>query len=131
MVTPMTTPAQWQVWKRAALSAVIAYALVLQAVLVAFTGAAHAGKLREPLAVLCHQDGAQAPRDSGDAPHHGLCCILGASAAIAAGGSPVTGGSLQEPPVTATAVVFAPAWSFLANAASFLPVGSRAPPRLG
>lgn len=129
MVRPMTGTAIITGWKRTALAAMLAYALALQGVLLALGGAMHVQAATLPETVLCLSD------DQGGSPHqpgqtdHALCCILSCGVSVGSAG-PVTA-SLQprQPlPVDLRPTVDA---SPRAVALNVLPVGSRAPPRLG
>jgi hypothetical protein len=117
-------------WKRAALAAVMAYALVLQVLLISVSGAAHAAQASGPQGILCLQDGQSQSDHAPAKAHDGLCCLVGCHGAGAAGPVPVA-----SSPVRRVAVVRdAPLPENLSAApisSSVLPVGSRAPPRLG
>jgi hypothetical protein len=116
-------------WKRAAATAVVAYALVLQALLLSFGGALHAAEASGPQAVIC-AEGVAGPDHAPAKAHDGLCCTLSCHGAGPAGPlpgftllerlAPVAGGMEPSsgPPV-------------LAASSDVLPLGSRAPPRLG
>jgi len=135
MVRAMTGRAIITGWKRASLAAMLAYALTLQGVLLALGGAMHVQAAALPETVLCLEavDGF-APDRPGPADHgsdHTLCCIAGCTAGIgAAGPGPGTAALRARFPVPADS---RPAIDMAASvvASSTLPVGSRAPPRLG
>lgn len=118
-------------WKRTALSVALAYALVLQALLLSTAGAVRAGAVDLPQAVLCLNGPDQAPdRRAPGAAHDALCCILGCHAGASGGPLPAAAALLHRPPEAAAAVPIPEAPS-LRPASDVLPVGSRAPPRLG
>ncbi|MBM6593967.1 hypothetical protein [Microvirga pudoricolor] len=118
------------VWQRAAVSAVVAYALLLQAFLLSMTGGAHAVPGIDPQGIICAYDGTAGSHEpSGQAAHTGLCCILGCQGSSAPPGPAPADAVLAL--VQRPAVFVAPSYergppplfSFV------LPVGSRAPPR--
>lgn len=117
-------------WKRAALAATIAYALVLQAMLLSLGGALHVARAGEPQAILCAQDGRTSSDHAPAGSHDGLCCILGCHGAGPAGPAPVSVSLLRLAPVSLETrlPVTVPTLRLSSNV---LPVGSRAPPRLG
>jgi hypothetical protein len=117
-------------WKRAVLTALMAYALVLQTLLTSLSGAAHAAEASGPQGILCLQ-GSQAQSDHAPAKaHEGLCCTLSCHGAGSAGPAPVA--ALPNRLVPVALVQRAPADPSAARVFSnVLPVGSRAPPRLG
>ncbi len=116
-------------WKRAALTAAIAYALVMQAMLLSLGGALHAAAA-EPQAFICAQDGQTQPDHAPAASHDGLCCILSCHGSGAAGPLPVAAAPVRLAPVgLVTSLPVSSSVSHLST--SVLPVGSRAPPRLG
>ncbi|MCG7394882.1 hypothetical protein MHY87_18450 [Microvirga sp. ACRRW] len=117
-------------WKRAVLTALVAYALVLQMVLVSLSGAAHAAEAAGPQGILCLQDGQSLPDHDPAKAHNGLCCILSCHGTGAAG--PVPTASLPKRATPVTLDVQVPVVSSATRLFStVLPVGSRAPPRLG
>ncbi|KAB0268087.1 hypothetical protein [Microvirga brassicacearum] len=134
MVRPMTGTAIITGWKRTALAGMLAYALALQGVLLALGGAMHVQAATLPETVLCLSDG------QGGSPHqpgqtdHALCCILSCGVSVASAGPVPVTASLQplqprQPlPIDLRPTVGA---SPRAIALNVLPVGSRAPPRLG
>lgn len=119
-------------WKRAVLTVALAYALALQALLLSLSGALQAGAVDLPQAILCvgntghSSDHHQAPGPGHDA----LCCTLGCHGAGSPGGPPPAVAVPAHPPV-AVASVSIPEAPALRLASDVLPVGSRAPPRLG
>lgn len=124
----MTRKGTITAFQRAVLTALIAYALVLQTVLASFGGAAHAARALEPQGVLCLQEGRGPLHDPAKA-HNGLCCTLSCHHAGAAGPAPE--GAFAEPHAHATLVAQGPlALSVPRHFSRVLPVGSRAPPRL-
>jgi hypothetical protein len=119
-----------QGWKRAAVSAVLAYALALQAVLFAVGGALHADPANLSQAVICVAEAASGQDHAPAKAHDALCCILNCHASGAAG-SPLPVAALLDRPIPATvAAGLARHAPHLRLASSVLPVGSRAPPRL-
>lgn len=119
-------------WKRAVLTVALAYALVLQALLLSTSGAVQAGAVDLPQAVLCLSGPDHTPdHPVPDTGHHALCCILGCHGAGATGGPPPAGAALPRRPPAALAAVPIPEAPALRLASDVLPVGSRAPPRLG
>jgi len=117
-------------WKRAVLTALMAYALVLQALLAALGGAAHAAEASGPREVLCLQSGQSGPDHGPAQAHDGLCCIWSCHGSGPAGPAP---GFIPAERLAPVALgPRAPADSPAARRFSgVLPVGSRAPPRLG
>jgi hypothetical protein len=118
-------------WKRAAVAAAVTYALVLQGLLLSLGGALHAAEASGPQAVIC-AEGAAGGQDRG-APakaHDALCCILGCHGSTAAG--PLPGfTALKRPAPAALDIKAAGEPAVLRVASKVLPLGSRAPPRLG
>ncbi|MEP9375531.1 hypothetical protein ABLE91_02360 [Aquabacter sp. CN5-332] len=84
----------------------LAYALLLQAVLGAAAGTAHAFSINDGIAgVLCAPSG-QGDAGTGDAAHDLLCCTLGCAAAQPAPGHDGTAGiTLPSPPDAGTALM--------------------------
>jgi hypothetical protein len=119
------------IWRRAAITAVMAYALTLQALLLSFGGAAHAATLAGAPDIICATGAASGSHDAPANAHDGLCCILGHNGCAAPAGLPPAAGIVDRarPSLTVSGRVhervFPRAFS------SVLPVGSRAPPRLG
>ncbi|NIX75500.1 hypothetical protein [Microvirga terricola] len=118
-------------WKRAAITAVVAYALALQALFLSFSGAVHAGSVAGPQGILCAWDATPAPDHSPAKAHDGLCCILGCGVSSAAAGPVPSAIVLDRLVPVATLVGFSFETPLLRVASKVLPVGSRAPPRLG
>ncbi|MFC4172773.1 hypothetical protein ACFOYU_11975 [Microvirga sp. GCM10011540] len=118
--------------KRAVLAVALAYVLVLQGLLLSMAGAVQAGSGHLPQAILCLTDADRAPDDPAPAKaHDGLCCLLGCHGAGSAGG-PLPAAAMVAPvPRRAVAADARPATPVLPVASTILPVGSRAPPRLG
>lgn len=117
-------------WKHAAIAAALAYALVLQTLLIAFGGAAHAAAALEGQTLLCIENTAtgQDPQDA--ARHDGLCCVPcggGQSATV----PPPAQATPERLLPTESAAALPAEGSVLAVSSNVLPVGSRAPPRLG
>jgi len=118
-------------WKRAAITAVLAYALALQALLTSLGGALHAGEAHWPQAIIC-EAGAQSPSNPAPAEAHDvLCCVLSCHGSASSAGPAPVGASVARPVRVAAAGVPYPDTSFPRPASDILPVGSRAPPRLG
>jgi hypothetical protein len=126
----MTKWASHTGWKRVALAAVLAYALVLQTVLVSLAGASHAVAAAGPEGVLCLQDGQTSPEHSPASSHDGLCCLVGCYGSGPAGPAPVVASLIRFKPVRTEAVQPAASLASLPTP-NILPLGSRAPPRLG
>ena len=118
-------------WKRAAVTAVVAYALVLQGLLLSLGGALHAAEASGPQTIIC-ADGAATGQDRG-APakaHDVLCCTLSCHSSTAAGPVPVFA-VLERRSPAALEIKAAGEPAVLRVASKVLPLGSRAPPRLG
>lgn len=115
-------------FKRAVLTALMAYALVLQTVLVSLSGAAHAAEAAGPQGILCLQDGRTQPDHGPAATHDGLCCTLSCHGAGSGGPAPEMAAAERLDPVAL--IVRVPVGSLQTRLSSrVLPVGSRAPPR--
>jgi hypothetical protein len=126
----MTRMASRTGWTRAAIAAAMAYAFVLQVLLLPIGGALHAATLTGTQGILCVQDGSSAPDHSPAKAHDGLCCLVGCHGSGSAG--PVPGSSVLKR--VAPVAVAASALGGLPvrrPSSNVLPVGSRAPPRLG
>jgi len=120
-------------WQRAGIVAALAYALALQALLFAFGGALHAhdALILGPTAILCGEGKGAAPTPDRPAQaHDALCCVLSCGVSATAGALPEVAG-LARPAALPRLVAFLPAEPLLVRSSGFLPVGSRAPPRLG
>lgn len=117
-------------WKRAVLTALMAYAFVLQTVLVSLGGAAHAADMAGPQGIICHQDGQSLPDHDPAKAHDGLCCTLSGHGAGPAGPLPAAALPQRLPSVSLDGPVRADL-SAPSHSSDVLPVGSRAPPRLG
>ncbi len=117
-------------WKRAAVAAALAYALVLQALVLSFGGALHAAAAQGPQEVICTTGSASGPDHAPAKAHDGLCCAMGCHGSAPAGPVAVTTSFERLAPVAAALGM--PGESPVPwRASTFLPVGSRAPPRLG
>ena len=119
-----------QGWTRAAIAAVMAYAFVLQALLLSASGAVHAAAATETAGIICLQDGSAAPDHAPAKDHGNLCCSLSCHGSGAAGPAPaamILG--LIAPLTVASVRPVDPAHLRLTS--NVLPLGSRAPPRLG
>ena len=119
-----------QGWTRAAIVAVMAYAFVLQALLLSVSGAVHAATAAEPQGIICLRDGASAPDHSPAKAHENLCCTLSCHGSGAAGPAPASG-SLQRIAPFAVSGDRTSDPPHLRLTSNVLPLGSRAPPRLG
>jgi hypothetical protein len=119
-----------QGWTRAAIAAVMAYAFVLQALLLSVSGAVHAAAAAETVGIICLQDGSSAPDPSSAKDHGNLCCTVSCHGSGAAGPAPVAVILGRIAPLTVADVrtVDPPR---LPLTSDVLPLGSRAPPRLG
>jgi hypothetical protein len=118
-------------WKHAALAAAVAYALVVQALFLSFSGGVHAGMLRDGSGVLCVQDSRSAPDHQPSDAHGGLCCVMGCHGSASAGPVPVQGAFERLAPLVLAVAPPAGARPSPASFSNVLPLGSRAPPRLG
>jgi hypothetical protein len=117
-------------WKHAVLTALMAYALVLQTTLLSLGAAAHAAEAAGPQAILCASKGLTQSDHSPATAHDGLCCILGCHGAGPSGPAPEIASIERLAPVLRDAP--APADPSITHPSSdVLPVGSRAPPHLG
>jgi hypothetical protein len=119
-----------QGWTRAAIAAVMAYAFVLQALLLSVSGAVHAAAAAETVGIICLQDGSPASDSSPAKDHGNLCCTLSCHGSGAAGPAPAATILGRIAPLTVAGVRTAnpPRLRLTSNV---LPLGSRAPPRLG
>ncbi|MBJ6128220.1 hypothetical protein [Microvirga splendida] len=120
-----------QGWTRAAIAVVMAYAFVLQALLLSASGAVHAAAAAaEPQGIICLQDGSSAPDHSPAKAHGNLCCTLSCHGSGPAG--PLPGAVVLERIVPVAVMGDRPAdQPRLRLTSNVLPLGSRAPPRLG
>ena len=126
----MRRRASTQGWTRAAFAAVMAYAFVMQALLLSVSGALHAAAAAQPQGIICLQDGSSAPDHAPAKAHDTLCCTVSCHGSAAAGPAP----SVAMPARWAPEALAGnrPAHSpRLTLTATVLPLGSRAPPRLG
>ncbi|MXQ13493.1 hypothetical protein [Microvirga makkahensis] len=126
----MTRMAPITSFRRAVLTALTAYVLVLQTVFASFGGAAHAAQAAGPGGILCLQDGQTRPDPAPANGHDGLCCTLSCHGGGAAGPAPAFVPAVRLAPVTLDEHVQADP-SAVHLFSTVLPVGSRAPPRLG
>lgn len=115
---------------RAVIAAVMAYAFVLQALLISASGAVHAAAAGDPLGIICLQDGSSAPDHSPGKAHQNLCCTLSCHGSGPAGPVPlaVLLDRLAPLAVASDRRADPPQLRLTSNV---LPLGSRAPPRLG
>jgi hypothetical protein len=119
-------------WKRTAMAVMLAYVLALQALLLSMSGAVQAAEGHSPQGVLCITDPGAAPDHQDPAKaHDGPCCILGCHSAGHGGGLPPTSASVERPSPLVVAAAAVPEAPALRVSSNVLPVGSRAPPRLG
>ena len=115
---------------RAAIVAAMAYAFVLQMLLLPIGGALHAATMTGAQGILCAQDGSAAPDDSPTKAHDGLCCLASCHGSSAAGAAPNP--IVLERLAPVDIVASTPGGPSILNPSSnVLPLGSRAPPRLG
>jgi hypothetical protein len=118
-------------WKRVAVTAAVAYALVLQGLLLSLGGALHAAEALGPQPIIC-AEGTATGQDRG-APakaHDALCCTLSCHGSAAAGPLPALAVLKRRPPAILE-IEAAGGSADLRVASKVLPLGSRAPPRLG
>ena len=117
-------------WKRAAVTAAVVYALVLQGLLLSLGGALHAAEPSGPQAIICAEGSATGQDRAPAKAHDALCWTLSCHGSTAAG--PLPGFAVLKQRVLAPADI-RPAGPFpaLRLASHVLPLGSRAPPRLG
>lgn len=126
----MTRMASRTGWTRAALVAAMAYAFVLQMLLLPVGGALQAATATGAQGIICVQDGSSAPDQPPAKTHDGLCCLAGCHGSGPAG--PVPGSTALERLAPVALVVGTPGGSsVLGPSSNVLPLGSRAPPRLG
>jgi hypothetical protein len=117
-------------WTRAAIVAAMAYAFVLQMLLLPVGAALHAATMTGAQGILCVQDGSTAPDHSPTKAHDGLCCLASCHGLSAAGAAPVSIVLERLAPVDIVASTPGGS-SALSPSSNVLPLGSRAPPRLG
>jgi hypothetical protein len=108
----------------------MAYAFVLQALLLSISGAFHAAAAAEVQGIICVQDGSSAPDHSPTKAHENLCCTLSCHGSSPAGPTPVAVILERIGPAVATESRSAEP-PHLRLTSDVLPLGSRAPPRLG
>ncbi|WP_201834175.1 hypothetical protein [Microvirga zambiensis] len=126
----MSGRASRTVWTRAAIAAVMAYAFVLQLVLLSVSGAFHAAAAAEAQGIICVQDGSSAPDHDPKKAHEALCCTLSCHSPGAAGPAPAAAILGRIAPVAMATELLGDAFD-LRLTSTVLPLGSRAPPRLG
>ncbi len=129
-VPAMTRMASRTGWTRTALVAAMAYAFVLQMLLLPVGGVLHAATLARAQGILCVQDGTSAPDHSPAKAHDGLCCLAGCHGSGSSGPAPGSTALERLAPV-ALAAGTPGGSSVLIPSSNVLPLGSRAPPRLG
>ncbi|MBD2748195.1 hypothetical protein IC232_15970 [Microvirga sp. BT688] len=119
-----------QGWTRAAIAAVMAYAFVLQALLLSASGAVHAAVAAETVGIICVQDGSAGPDHSPAKDHGTLCCTLSCHGSGTAGPAPLTAAPerIASFSLASDRTTELPRLRLTSNV---LPLGSRAPPRLG
>ncbi|MGO4527200.1 hypothetical protein AB4097_20370 [Microvirga sp. 2MCAF35] len=126
----MTRRAPRTHWTRATIVAVIAYAFVLQALLLSVGGTFDTAVAADAQGILCLQDVPTAPDHGPKKAHQNLCCTLSCHGAAMAGPVPATAVPGRVAPVTAANE--GPAEPpHLRLTSNVLPLGSRAPPRFG
>jgi hypothetical protein len=129
-VPTMTRRASPRSWTHAAIVAVMAYAFVLQALLLSVGGAFHAAAAAEPQGVICIQDGSSTPGHAPAKAHEDLCCTLSCHGSGAAGPAPFA--AVPARVASSSLTDDRPAdWPPVRLTSNVLPLGSRAPPRLG
>ncbi|EIM29172.1 hypothetical protein [Microvirga lotononidis] len=126
----MTRRAPRTPWTRAAIVAVMAYAFVLQALLLSVSGAFHTAVAAETQEIICLQDGSSAPDHGPTKAHQNLCCTLSCHGPGMTGPVPDTALPGRIAPVAAADEMPAEA-PHLRLTSNVLPLGSRAPPRRG
>jgi hypothetical protein len=116
-------------WKRAAVAAVVAYALALQGLLLSLGGALHAAEASGPQTVICAEGSARSQNSAPAKAHDALCCTLSCHGSAA---GPLPAFSVLKQRILALADI-RPSSPFPVHrlASHVLPLGSRAPPRLG
>jgi hypothetical protein len=119
-----------------AIPLIAAFSLVLHALL-AGSGIASMPQVRTALPALhaqvdCHQhDGASEPADHHRSEHHpGFCCILCGKLGTIVGPPPILLAILKPQPIVSV-ITFGREQAGSVADTSLLPVGARAPPRLG
>lgn len=117
-------------WTRAAIVAVMAYAFVLQALLLSVSGAFHAAAAAETQGVICLQDGSSAPEHGPEKAHERLCCTLSCHGSSVAGPVPVEAVPERIAPAVASNDRTGGS-PHLRPTSDVMPLGSRAQPRLG
>ena len=121
-------------WKRAAITAVIAYGLALQAILLPFGGLRQAQSAPFEHGIICLQDAAGQARDDAESrskPHGMLCCTWGCFQKAAFAGPIPPFALIPAFGRFWTAAGPHPVPAVLASSLDVLPLGARAPPRLG
>jgi len=126
----MRRRASTQGWTRAAFAAVMAYAFVMQALLLSVSGALHAAAAAQPQGIICLQDGSSAPDHAPAKAHDTLCCTVSCHGSAAAGPAPSVAMPVRWAPEALAGNRPAPS-PRLTLTSTVLPLGSRAPPRLG
>ena len=117
-------------WRRAAITAAVAYALVLQGLILSLGGALHAADASGPQTIICAEGSATGQDRAPAKAHDALCCTLNCHGSTAAGPLPIVSVlKRRAPAVLEIRAAGKPA--VLRVASHVLPLGSRAPPRLG
>lgn len=127
----MTGSASFTLWQRVGITAVIAYALALQAVLFSYGGALHAETAAGPAGIVCSQGAGHSAPDAPATSHDALCCILSCGVSAAPAGPLPALAGIARPATVPVIIAFLPDGPPLARVSGVLPVGSRAPPHLG
>ena len=117
-------------WKRAAVTAAVAYALVLQALLLSLGGALHAAEASGPQTIICIEGSAKSQDRAPAKAHDVLCCTLSCHGSAAVGPLPAFSVFKRRAPAVLE-IEAAGEPAVLRVASHVLPLGSRAPPRLG
>jgi hypothetical protein len=125
----MTRMASRTGWTHAAIVAAMVYAFVLQMLLLPIGGALHAATLAGAQGILCIQDGSSSSDPSPAKAHDGLCCLAGCHGSGPA--EPPGSTALERLEPVALVAETPGGSSVLRITSSVLPLGSRAPPRLG
>ncbi|HZB63487.1 MAG TPA: hypothetical protein VE423_12550 [Microvirga sp.] len=117
-------------WKRAAIAAALAYVLVLQGLLLSLGGALHAAEASGPQTIICVEGTATGQDRAPLKAHDALCCTLSCHGSTAAGPLPAFSVLKRRAPAVLE-IEAAGEPAVLRVASHVLPLGSRAPPRLG
>jgi hypothetical protein len=106
------------------------YAFVLQVLLLSVSGAFHAAQAAQSQGIICTQSGSSGPDHQPAKAHEGLCCTLSCHGSAPVGPVPASTDLKRIEP--SSLIAGAPGRPAVSRPSSHvLPVGSRAPPRLG